>query len=147
MTFLGVSAGSGEASTPLTAITSPIAANIAKASPKPELACRRGSLTLGVCGKPGSLFPACSAAFKQSCETAGGSTSSCGPNGSDCAAVITCSDGSDLFHDCDEKFMMTCEDENTGGDFECTGKCDDGTCCTGTCTLPERSEFPGLTTP
>lgn len=102
---------------------------------KPKLACMRGKVIIGLCGSPDGLLPACGSSYKTSCEASGGTAQSCGPNGSACASITTCSDGSELFHDCDEKFMLTCEDKDVGGDFQCAGRCDDGTCCAGECTI------------
>ena len=107
------------------------AASVAKGE---NMQCKRGAVTIGLCGNPGDLYQSCGAEFKKACSEAGGSTSSCGPDGGACAGTIWCQDGSPFYHDCDEKFMTECESKEHGGEFTCTLDCDDGTCCGGKCT-------------
>ncbi len=93
-------------------------------------------MLVGACGSPDSLYPTCNEEFEQACKVSGGSTSSCGPNGAGCHATVNCLDNSDLYHACDETFVVACG-RDMEGSFECTGECDDGTGCVGNCSRPD----------
>ncbi|MCR9162540.1 MAG: hypothetical protein ACE37F_19115 [Nannocystaceae bacterium] len=100
---------------------------------KPKLACMRGDVLISACGSPGSLYPSCDKDFQDACKVSGGSTNSCGPA---CQATVNCLDDSDLYHACDEKFIVACG-RDMEGTFEFTSECDDGTCCAGNCSRPD----------
>lgn len=104
---------------------------------EPKRACKRGKVLVSACGSPDSLYPTCNKEFEQACKVSGGSTSSCGPDGSGCHATVNCLDSSELYHACDEKFVVACG-RDMEGSFECTGECDDGTCCAGNCSRPDE---------
>ena len=91
----------------------------------------------GACGSPDALYQDCGDAFKTACLDLGGEISVCGPDGSACTASddLLCKDGSNLYHECDETFITACEKDDYG-DFDCTKRCDDGSCCEGKCGVP-----------
>ena len=107
-----------------------------QATLKPTLACKRGKAFVSVCGSPDSLYPTCNKSFEAACKDSGGTTSSCGPDGSACKVTVNCLDNSHLYHACDEKFIVACG-RDMGGTFECTGECDDESCCVGSCSRPD----------